>query len=458
MTPTRPLHLLRAAPLALLLALLPALALAQQPEANPTDNDKPPADQRKGIEIDVRAGARRVLTSVAVPDTLTLGGAPATTASQVQQTLREDLDLAGYFSLIAPAQLFFDPSKEGMDADKIDYKNWANVKAQGLIKSAVVKRGDELLLDLHLYAVDSQKRIPIKGFAAPVPVGKDVNKQVHAFVNEVVRYYTGKPGQLGAQVVFVKRNSAGLKQIYAMSLGSQQIWPITRNSAINLLPSVDKQGRIYYTSYLHQNPDLWVYENGKHHKLSAQRGQNSGAARCGDKLALTLSMGGENTDIYLIDPKTGQIKQRLTNHWAIDTSPTFSPDCSKIAFVSGRSSSPHIYVMDADGSNQRRLTYQGTYNTTPVWSPKGDVIAFTARDERNRFDVFTVNLEGNIERLTQNQGNNEDPSFSPDGRYIVYTSTRGGKGRRIWLMTSDGQHQRVLTKKGSEYSAPVWSP
>jgi TolB protein len=231
---------------------------------------------------------------------------------------------------------------------------------------------------------------------------------------------------------------------------------VTKNKAINLLPSWGA-GKIYYTSYMDRNPDLWMYEGAKHRKVSGRRGQNSGGAYCGGKLAVTLSMGGENADVYLIDPQTGVVLERLTDHWAIDTSPTWNPDCSMIAFVSGRSGGPQIYVMRADGSQERRLTFKGRYNTAPDWSPNGDVVAFTGRDKRNRFDIFTVDLNGNLERLTQNQGNNEEPSFSPDGRYVVFVSDRGGRGKRVWLMTADGEIQRNLTGSGTGYDTPAWS-
>ena len=124
--------------------------------------------------------------------------------------------------------------------------------------------------------------------------------------------------------------------------------------------------------------------------------------------------------------------------------------------MSNRGGSPHIYVMNADGSGKRRLTTKGSYNTNPTWSPKGDVIAFQARDSRGAFDIFTVNLSGGLERLTQNQGNNESPSFSPDGRYIVFTSDRKKKrSKSLWIMTADGQYQRQILKGGGRYS-PSW--
>lgn len=415
--------------------------------------DAPP--EPKGIDVEVKGGAKRVLISLAIPETQHTGGASAKVAKRVEGLLRRDMELAGFFKVLPNEGLFFDPSKEGMTAADINFQNWANVNAQGLIKTrATAGAGGKISMEMRLFVVDKGSEAKLALTIPPDLSESATDALVHEFANAVVEYYTGTKGIFGSQFAFVRRNKAGLKQIWASDISGESVRSITNNSSINLLPSWGG-GRLFYTSYQDQNPDLWVYEGGKNRKLSSRRGQNTGAAQCGSKLALTLSMGGENTDIYVIDPASGKQLQRLTNHWAIDTSPTWSPDCSRIAFVSGRSSSPQIYVMNADGSNQRRLTYSGTYNTTPDWSPKGDRIAFTSRDERNVFDIFTVDLDGNIERLTQNQGNNEDPSYSPDGRYLVFTSDRKSEPG-IWLMTADGGYQRSILK-GRGYGSPAWA-
>lgn len=410
---------------------------------------------KKGIDIDIKGGARRVLIPMAIPDTLEPDGSTKGVATQVQETLRRDLDLSGFFKVLPNDSFFFDPSKEGMTASQINFQNWFNVGAQGLVKSAAKMRGDKVVLDLRLYVVDKGQPVKLSWKSAPVSRQK-VSDQVHEFVNALIKYYTGEEGIFGSRITYVSRRKGGFKQIYVMEMDGSNAARISKHNAINLLPSWGKGNTIYYTSYADQNPDLWMYSGGKVKKLSSRRGQNTGAAYCKGKVALTLSMGGENADIYLIDPDSGKMVKRLTDHWAIDTSPSWSPDCSQIAFVSGRSGGPQIYLMSADGSNQRRLTFQGSYNTSPSWSPKGDVIAFTARDERNRFDIFTVDLNGSIERLTQDQGNNQDPTFSPDGRYVAFTSDRGGKGDRIWLTTSDGEIQKLITDKGAGFSAPAW--
>lgn len=413
------------------------------------------AMSQDGIKIDVRIGARRVLIPMAVPNVLPTASDDAQLAELVQTSLRRNLELSGYFSMIPADSLFFDASKEGMAASDINFQNWFNVGAQGLVKSAIKRQGDNVQLDLRLYTVDKGRAVTLKWDSKPGP-SSDVRGQVNDFVNAVVEFYTGERGIFGSRIAYTQRLKGGLKQVYVMDMDGSASAAVTTSNSINMLPSWGG-GALYYTSYLEQNPDLWVYRNGSHKKLSSRRGQNTGGAYCNGQLAVTLSMGGENADIYLLNPQDGQILKRLTDHWGIDTSPTWSPDCSQIAFVSSRSGGPQIYVMKGDGSGQRRLTFQGSYNTSPDWSPKGDVIAFSARDERNQFDIFTVNLQGTIERLTQNQGNNEEPSFSPDGRYVVFSSDRGGKGKRLWLMSHDGQVQNLLTTEGSGYNEPAWS-
>ncbi len=411
-----------------------------------------PPPSNKGIDIEIRGGARRVLIPIAVPDTKEEGKTKGVDKI-VEDTLRTDFELSGFFKVLPADGFFFDPSKEGMSASQINFQNWFNVGAQALVKSEAKLSGDKVVLDLRLYLVDKGQPVKLKYKGKPTDRA-GVKGQVHEFVNAVIDYYTGEPGIFGSRIAYVARKKRGFKQVYIMDMDGSGATRVSKHDAINILPSW-VNGSVFYTSYAAGNPDLWKASGGKATKISSRRGQNTGAAYCKGKLAVTLSMGGENTDIYLIDPNTGKQVKRLTDHWSIDTSPTWSPDCSKIAFVSGRSGGPQIYLMNADGSNQRRLTFQGSYNTSPDWSPKGDWIVFTARDERNRFDIFIVNEQGTIERLTQDQGNNQSPSFSPDGRYIAFQSDRGKKGDRVWIMTSDGEIQKPITK-GTGYTSPAW--
>lgn len=410
-----------------------------------------------GLKFDVTAG-ELVRFNLAVPDALNMGG-PADTRGVTEAlsgTVDRDLRIAGYFNLIDKKAYIADPTKEGMEPNYID---WLNIGTQGLVKAGYRIQGNEVVVDLRLYSVDGQRRITLPApydNAATVPLdpGK-LRYHAHGFVNEVIRYFTKSPGFFNTRLVAVRQDGRA-KELIMISPDGLDEARLTSTGGINMLPSLGG-GRIYFTSFRNGGPHLFVLSGGKAKPFAAFKGLNTGAALSPDgrSVAVTLSKDG-NPEIYLLDPTSGEVKQRLTENWGIDTSPSWSPDGSRIAFVSDRHGSPQVWVMNADGSGQKRLTFQGDYNQTPDWNPRGDRIAFTARDERNVFDIFTVTLaDGAITRLTQNQGNNEEPTWSPDGRYLAFTSTRTGSSQ-LWIMTADGRVQnRVSTGKGG-YITPFW--
>lgn len=77
-------------------------------------------------------------------------------------------------------------------------------------------------------------------------------------------------------------------------------------------------------------------------------------------------------------------------HWH----PNWSPDGTKIAYVSNQAGSGNIWVMDYDGSHQTRLTTGSTYDVFPAWSPDGTQLAFSSADhEETTADVWVLTLE-----------------------------------------------------------------
>jgi TolB protein len=375
-----------------------------------------------------------------------------------QEVLRSDLGIAGVFKLIDPRSFIADPKQEGLSGASINFADWINVGAEGLIKVGVHKSGTDVTLDCHLYDVASGKELLHKKYNGKA---KAIRIMVHKFADVVVRHFTGNPSIFFTKIVFAKRVNRTTKEVCIMDFDGRNEHCVVKNGSINLLPAWGAGGRtVYYSSYIKGGPHLYKYDlrNKKNKAVSKASGLNIGASASpnGKSVALTLSKD-DNSEVYVLKAN-GANPKRLTRDWAIDSSPSWSPDSKRIAFVSERSGNPQVYVMNVDGSGAKRLTFKGNYNQTPDWSPRGDWILFNARDERLVYDIFKINPEtGVIKRLTQDQGNNEHPTFSPDGSLVVFSSTRTGESK-LYVMNADGTNQRLISRNKGEYTTPEWGP
>lgn len=370
-------------------------------------------------------------------------------AVQLTASIRQYLEFSGVFSVLDPKSYLADAKKEILS-------RWSDIGAEGLVNGKVQVTAGKLNVNLVIHQVGIAQDSEQKKYTTSPQDIKKLSLQISA---DIYRHFTGEDSPFLSQIVVGKSLASG-KQLVVMDMDGKNQRQVTKQSNLNLLPTLTPEGdRILFTSYLKNNPDLFsIRTDGADLKvISSHPGLNIGASVSPDrsKIALTLSKD-QDSEIYVMD-RHGKNLQRLTHSRGIDTSPSWSHDGKQIAFVSERSGNPQVYLMNADGSNPQRITFQGKYNQTPRFGSRGDYIVFTGRDERMVFDIFLFDLKTKkISRITQEQGSNEEPSFAPNGRLIVFTSTRNGL-RDLYLSNLDGSFQKRLTDDG-RYWTPSFGP
>lgn len=180
--------------------------------------------------------------------------------------------------------------------------------------------------------------------------------------------------------------------------------------------------------------------------------------------------------------------------------PRISPDGKHIVYVRQQvnqetnKGESNLWLCDVDGKNKRRLTWTGSTNGDPVWSPDGTRIAFVStRDGDHPHAICILGFDGGEARiLSRHMATPSGLAWSPSGKTIAYSVAidpenpnetprdpkapapvrvvrridykQDGYGylndvrTQVFLLDIDSVERRQITSEPCDHSRPTWSP
>ncbi len=212
--------------------------------------------------------------------------------------------------------------------------------------------------------------------------------------------------------------------------------------------------------------------------------------------------------IWLASLEDGRCHQ-LTSGESQDMQPRWSPDGSRLAFVSTRhEGKPQLFLIEVAGGEARRLTSIADGAASPLWSPDGKQLCYTSTPETDRqkvlqetawfeahsevdkntprlrhqselltrFDargyierraqLFVLNLDDaqtEPRQLTEGDFDAAQAAWSPDGALIAFVANRSADANAslssdIWTVAVESGELQCLTNGDLSALLPAWSP
>ena len=274
----------------------------------------------------------------------------------------------------------------------------------------------------------------------------------------------GLKGFFAAKIAFIGERT-GKKEIYISDLFFGEVKQITRDNAQALGPRWAPDGsKLLYTSYYKSGfPDIFQIDLNSYQRTTfvSFKGTNSGARYSpnGQRVAMVLS-GEGNAEIYVSDAN-GKAVSRRTRTDAVEASPCFSPDSTRLVFTSDAAGGPQLYIIPVGGGSMQRVpTNISGYCAEPDWSRANpNKIAFTTRIGRGYQIAVHDFSKGKSDQASNAPFDGVEPSWLPDGRHLVYTARDRTTSRVCILDTESGASMPITpTSFGPALQANVWAP
>jgi TolB protein len=451
--------------IAIAVALLAAgIVAAQQPQQPAGPAPQQPNEVATRIETGSTAPPH-----YAVPDFIALAPNADATAKMLAQVLWDDLAFEREFDMI-PRDVY-KSIPVARSPEQVPFGAWREIGADGVFFGSVEQTGTDVKISVRLFNVRTRTQV----FGQEYTIAARSARRIAHEVADKIHQERGVRGVARTRLAFVsdrvresllgtveKRNA---KEVYVVDYDGANELRITNSRDLNLNPSWSNDARaIVYSAYRRGGaPDLLL----SHIYTGVLQDLTKGLFRDGAylpsfspdgrQIAFAATAEGAGAQDIFVMNADGTNRRRITTHPDSDTTPTWSPSGTQIAFTSDRTGKPQIYIMNVDGSGVRRLPIPDGEADRASWAPAPyNEIAYTARNGPG-YDIKIHDLAtGQSRQVTFSEGSNEAPSFSPSGRHLAFSSSRGSGLLQVYTIGRDGNGLRQVTRVGNNQTAD-WS-
>ena len=163
-------------------------------------------------------------------------------------------------------------------------------------------------------------------------------------------------------------------------------------------------------------------------------------------------------DVFSAPIEKGAVRNLTRSSGAHDKGARWSPDGSKVAYLSDATGEEELYLIDQSGNGKpEQLTKGGkAMRYAPEWSPDGKRLAFSDKD--GKLFVLTVADKSLVQVADESRGQVQDYTWSPCGTHLAFSLSDPNESRSLFIWSVGQEKPRRITSDTFDESDPVWDP
>ena len=266
--------------------------------------------------------------------------------------------------------------------------------------------------------------------------------------------------------------------------GAQNIWTATPGRSDYKRVSNFTDGRVLWPSISYDgrevvfehNFSIWKLDtdSGKASEVSiVRRGASAGPGvermRLSDQISeMQLSPDGKKVafvvrgEVFAASAADGGDAARVSNSPAEESQIAWAPDSRRLAYVSDRDGTPHLFLYDFNSNTETQLTRDPADDSTPRFSPDGKLLAFI----RGAKELRVMDMADKKERVVVTAFFERPPIvadrpfvWSPDNKWLAYAPVGENQFKNLYVVSVDGGPGRPVSFLANVFNNTIsWSP